>query len=273
MCGIVGIFNLNKSDTVDENLIRQMMAIIRYRGPDECGLYLDSRIGLGQVRLSIIGLEGGIQPINNEDGNLWIVYNGEAYNYIELKKDLIEKGHRFSTETDTEVVLHLYEEYGPRCLKKINGQVAFAIWDNRKAELFLARDRTGIRPLNYYHSRTRFLFASEIKAILEAPFVERRVNLRAFYDYLTYINTPAPLTIFDGISKLKPGHLMVLKKGKLNIRKYWDLLDYLVPEVFTESRPNYEAVAFAIQEGSPIPIMDGSPASDPLEAARRLFDL
>ncbi|MCP4402966.1 MAG: asparagine synthetase B, partial [bacterium] len=139
MCGIAGILHTKGSKAIDENLLAKMISILRHRGPDESGMYLDPHIGLGHARLSIIGLEGGTQPICNEDGSLWIVYNGEAFNYIELKEELLKKGHSFSTRTDTEVLLHLYEEYGPQCLERINGQFALAIWDASKKELFLAR--------------------------------------------------------------------------------------------------------------------------------------
>ena len=142
-----------------------MISSIRYRGPDEAGVYLDSDIALGHCRLSIVGLNDGIQPICNEDGTLWIVFNGEVFNYPELKSELQKKNHIFKTGTDTEVLIHLYEEYGKECLTRVNGQFAFAIWDCLKKELFLARDRVGIRPLYYYHSGSKFSFASEIKAI------------------------------------------------------------------------------------------------------------
>ena len=145
-----------------------MMAVIRHRGPDESGIYVDPHIGLGQVRLSIIGLEGGTQPIGNKDGSLWIVYNGEAFNYIELKEELIKKGHTFSTGTDTEVVLHLYEEYGPAAWKKLTGNLRWRSGTSRKKELFLARDRVGIRPLYYSQVNNRLLFGSEIKSIFTA---------------------------------------------------------------------------------------------------------
>ena len=149
MCGIVGIFNMIGSGGVSLNTLRSMVGALYHRGPDESGCYLDDRIGLGHVRLSIIDLLGGTQPIRNEDRNLWIIYNGQTYNYPELRRQLQKKGHRFYTKTDTEVILHLYEEYGADCLSRMNGQFAMAIWDKRKKQLFLARDRVGIRPLYY----------------------------------------------------------------------------------------------------------------------------
>ena len=164
MCGIAGIFN-HRSPAEAEILVSRMVSALRHRGPDETGLYVDQNVCLGHARLSILGLETGTQPICNRDKSLWIIYNGEAFNYIELREELVRKGYQFSTDTDTEVVLALYEEYGAQCLKEINGQFAFAIWDTRTESLFLARDRVGIRPLFYTQKDGKFSFASEIKAI------------------------------------------------------------------------------------------------------------
>ena len=149
MCGIAGICFIDGPNGISLNAIKSMVGVLCHRGPDETGFYLDDQVGLGHARLSIIDLSSGTQPIHNEDENLWIIYNGEVYNYPELKQDLLQKGHRFSTTSDTEVILHLYEEEGPDCLNQLNGQFAIAIWDARKKELFLARDRVGIRPLYY----------------------------------------------------------------------------------------------------------------------------
>jgi len=230
MCGIAGILNLN--DTLAppgrEELV-PMISVIRHRGPDEAGLYLDDHMGLGHVRLSIIGLEGGGQPISNEDGSLWIIYNGEAFNYVELKPELLQKGHRFTTDTDTEVLLHLYEEYGPACLEKINGQFALAIWDNRKKELFLARDRIGIRPLFYTRNGRRLLFASEIKALFTHPDVPRAINSEALHQVFTFWTTLEGNTIFEGIRELPPGHYMTVKDGHITKRAFWTL-PYYAPE-------------------------------------------
>ena len=176
MCGIVGILNLCEPRSIDLGLVSSMAGAIRHRGPDEFGMYLDKYIGMGNVRLSIIDISGGSQPISNEDQSLWIVYNGEAFNYIELKQELIERGHRFATDSDTEVVLHLYEEYGPNASQKLNGQFAIAIWDRNNHELFLARDRLGIRPLFYCIDKDRLLFGSEIKSIFMDPSIERQID-------------------------------------------------------------------------------------------------
>src|SRR5438105_2580914 len=167
MCGIAGMFNRSGREAVAEPALRQMLAMLRHRGPDEFGILLDREAGLGNARLSIIDLEGGSQPIANEDESLWIVFNGEIFNYVELRPDLERRGHRFRTSSDTEVILHLFEEYGPNCLNLMNGQFAIAIWDSNRRRLFLARDRLGVRPLFYTQTEGDSLsFASEIKAIL-----------------------------------------------------------------------------------------------------------
>ena len=230
MCGIVGILNTKDRKPIEQELLTRMIAIIRHRGPDESGIYLDDHIGMGNARLSIIGVEGGVQPICNEDGTLWIVYNGEAFNYIELKEDLIKKGHRFSTETDTEVILHLYEEHGPSCLEKINGQFAIAIWNSSKKELFLARDRMGIRPLYYSHVNGKFIFGSEIKAIFLNHDVKREIDPEALYQVFTFWTTITPRTIFKGISELSPGHYMIIKDGKITQKPYWNVPYYTQEE-------------------------------------------
>src|SRR5271167_2553037 len=167
MCGIAGMFNRTGTQTVAETDLRQMLALLRHRGPDEFGILLDREVGLGNARLSIIDLSGGSQPIANEDESLWIVFNGEIFNYIELRSELEPRGHKFRTSSDTEVILHLFEEYGPACLDKMNGQFAIAIWDTKRRRLFLARDRLGVRPLFYTQvGGDALLFASEIKSIL-----------------------------------------------------------------------------------------------------------
>ena len=200
--------------------ITTMISPLRYRGPDQSGVYLDEMVALGHLRLSIIGIDGGTQPICNENGKLWIVYNGEAFNYIELKQDLIKKGHRFATETDTEVLLHLYEEYGTGCLKRINGQFSLAIWDSKKKELFLGRDRVGIRPLYYAWSAGRILFASEIKAILAVDGA-RELDLEALSQIFVLWSTLPGRTVFKGINELPPGHFMLVKKDRTEPKRYW----------------------------------------------------
>lgn len=223
MCGIAGICNLTTSAPIDPGTLREMIAVMRYRGPDECGIYIDDRIGLAHTRLSIIDLAGGVQPIGNEDGTLWIVYNGEVFNYPELRADLEQRGHRFSTTTDTEVILHLYEEKGSACLGDLNGQWALAIWDTVKKRLFLARDRVGIRPLHYTVAGGRLLFGSEIKALLVHPGVTRELDPRALDQTFTFWTTLPGTTPFKDIKELPPGHFLTLHDGTVSVEKYWDV--------------------------------------------------
>src|SRR5437870_7289858 len=175
MCGIVGV--LKRGDGPAPEDLQRMVSMVRHRGPDASGLYLDDDIGLGHARLSIIDLAGGLQPLTNEDQSLWLVCNGEIFNYLELRDELEARGHRFRTESDCETILHLYEEEGPSCLNHLNGQFAFGLWDRRKQQLLLARDRLGIRPLYYAESGGCLVFGSEIKALLTLPFVPREVDL------------------------------------------------------------------------------------------------
>ena len=223
MCGIVGILNLQESEPITHPTIHHMLAQVAHRGPDEWGVYVNGRIGLGHTRLSIIDLAGGQQPIKNEDGQKWIVYNGEVYNFEAIRPRLEAKGHQFSTQTDTEVVLHLYEEAGPACVEQLNGQFAFAIWDETAQELFLARDRVGIRPLFYTISQGRFIFASEIKAILTVPGVEAEIDTAVLNQIFTYWSPQAPYTIFKDIYQLPPGHILQIKNGGVRIQPYWQL--------------------------------------------------
>ena len=223
MCGITGIFNLIGAQPIQEKDLRQMLALIRHRGPDGFGVYLDDEIGLGSARLSIIDLSGGFQPIANEDGSLWIIFNGEIFNYVEIRPDLEARGHIFSSHSDTEVILHLYEDFGPGCLNYLNGQFALAIWDSRNRSLFLARDRLGIRPLFYMLHKGQLLFGSELKTILSYPGVQAEIDPRALDQVFTYWSTLSPRTIFKRIFDLPPGHYMIARDGKMDIRPYWRL--------------------------------------------------
>jgi asparagine synthase (glutamine-hydrolysing) len=223
MCGIAGIFNMIGSDGVSLNTLRSMVGALYHRGPDESGCYLDCQVGLGSARLSIIDLPGGTQPIHNEDRSLWIVYNGETYNYPELHRQLKQKGHNFYTDSDTEVILHLYEEYGEDCLSRMNGQFALAIWDVKKRQLFLARDRVGIRPLYYTIMNNTLIFASEIKAIFAKREVSREINPVAMDQIFTFWTTLSPRTVFKNIYELPPGHYMKISGGKVALKKYWDI--------------------------------------------------
>jgi asparagine synthase (glutamine-hydrolysing) len=221
MCGIAGILNYEK--TIHPELIKSMLAKIRYRGPDESGIYTGKNIGLGNVRLSIIDLISGQQPLHNSDKSLWIVYNGEIFNYIELRKELINSGYRFQTSSDTEVLLLLYQQYGEKCLDRLNGQFAFAIWDRNKNELFIARDRVGIRPLFYADAGNDFVFASEIKSILEHPEIRPEINIKALSQIFTFWTTITPDTIFKNIFELPPGCYMKITRKNRKTIKYWHL--------------------------------------------------
>lgn len=223
MCGIAGVFN-HKSPLDAERLARRMIAFLRHRGPDETGIYVDHNICLGHARLSILGIETGTQPLCNREKNLWISYNGEAFNYIELKADLLQKGYQFQTDTDTEVVLALYEEYGAKCLEMINGQFAFAIWDTRSELLFLARDRVGIRPLFYSQYDGKFSFASEIKALFADPAMPRELDREALSQIFTFWTTITPKTAFRGVYELPPGHYMTVSAaGIAEPTAFWSI--------------------------------------------------
>ena len=221
MCGIAGY--IDKFDQAEALVINRMLTRIHHRGPDECGIYIDKNIGLGSVRLSIIDIEGGHQPMPNEDLSLWIVFNGEIFNYIELRKELEGKGHHFRTQSDTEVLVHLYDEYGKDCLSKLNGQFVFSIWDKNKQEMFLARDRVGIRPLFYHHSPELFVFGSEIKAIFEHPKVNREISFEGLAETFTFWTTITPNTVFKGIKECPPGHFIKVKNGEIKVQSYWEL--------------------------------------------------
>ena len=219
MCGITGFAGLN-----DKARIRRMTSAIVHRGPDDFGYFSDKNIELGNRRLAIIDLsKKGHQPMSNEDGDVWITYNGEIYNFQPLCHELEARGHKFKSDTDTETIVHAYEEYGEECVQKLNGMFAFAIWDARKGkkQLFLARDRIGIKPLYYTYDGKMLAFASEIKALLEFG-IKREVDRRALSNYLTYTYTPGPLTMLKDVKKLMPGHLLVYENGKIKIKRYWD---------------------------------------------------
>ncbi len=223
MCGIAGYISLDQKLEIKREPIESMIASLHHRGPDERGVYLDDHTALGHTRLSIIDLESGTQPISNEDERFWIIYNGEVYNFESLKSDLIRKGHVFKTHTDTEVILHLFEEEGPECLNKLNGQFAFAIWDNQKQELFLARDRIGIRPLYYCISNGMLIFASEMKAILQYPGVSAEISSDSLDQIFTFWTTLPGMTPFQNIRMLKPGHFMKVSGNKTDIQSWWEL--------------------------------------------------
>jgi asparagine synthase (glutamine-hydrolysing) len=237
MCGIAGTLNLTPQQPVEERHLRQMLAMLRHRGPDEFGIYLDDQVGLGSARLSIIDLSTGRQPIGNEDGNLWIVFNGEIFNYIELRPELETRGHRFTTQSDTEVILHLYEEYGPSCLQYLNGQFAFAIWNRREQSLFLARDRVGILPLFYTVRSNKLIFGSEIKALLAHPDVDAVLDPAALDQIFTYWSTLSPRTAFKDIVDVPPGHYLMARKDAITKTAYWQLE---FPDSFSDETRDFD---------------------------------
>ena len=225
MCGINGIaFSSRSGSQIDATVLKRMRDVITHRGPDDEGIFVDGRIGLGHRRLSIVDVASGHQPMTNEDGSLHITYNGEIYNHADYREPLIARGHIFKTHCDTEAILHLYAEYGDDCVDRLRGMFAFAIWDRNKRELFIARDRLGVKPLYYVHAPDGSLyFASEIKALLEARAVKPELNFRAFSDYLANHATSGEETLFVGVKRLLPGHTLRWRDGEVKIRKYWDV--------------------------------------------------
>jgi asparagine synthase (glutamine-hydrolysing) len=223
MCGICGKLNFNKDKVVEKGLIKSMCDTLIHRGPDDEGYYINKNIGLGMRRLSIIDINTGHQPISNENEKIWIVFNGEIYNYRLLREDLEKRGHRFKTNSDTEAILHLYEDNGADCLKYLRGMFAFAIWDSEKERLFLARDRVGKKPLVYAIINNSVIFASELKAIIQDDAVNKELDLDALDQYLSFQFVPAPYTIFKGIKKLPPASYLICEKGNIQIKRYWEL--------------------------------------------------
>ena len=223
MCGICGKLNFDRKEQVDKALLRKMMDLIKHRGPDGSGEFLSGPVGLGHRRLSIIDLNTGDQPMSNEDDTVWVVYNGEIYNFRQLRAELEECGHRFKSTTDTEVIVHLYEEMGDQCVTRFRGMFAFALWDERRQRLLLARDRVGVKPLYYCNTGKALIFASELKSLLTDPNVDKRVNTRAIDRFLTYYYVPGNITLFEDIRKLDPGHYLTVQDGQIFIKQYWDL--------------------------------------------------
>ena len=222
MCGIAGFYQF-EGKRPDKTLLRAMCDVITHRGPDEEGFYLDRHVGLGIRRLKIIDLATGQQPIHNEDKSIWTVFNGEIYNFRELREKLQSKGHRFYTNVDTEVIVHLYEEYGEDFVEKLNGMFGIAVWDRNLEKLILVRDRLGIKPLSYFLTDEKLVFGSEIKSLLIEGSLNRSISVSSLDYYLTFGYVPAPHSIFEGVRKLPPGHLLTYQKGKVHIRQYWDV--------------------------------------------------
>lgn len=221
MCGIVGVYNFSSQNKLTEQALKKMAGVLKHRGPDDEGFLNLDEVSFCFRRLSIVDVEGGHQPMTNEDCSLSLVLNGEIYNHQEIKKELISKGHRFKTRCDAEVILHLYEEKKEKFLERLNGMFAFALYDKKERKLILARDRIGIKPLYYIQLADKLLFASEIKAILESKEVKRTPNLKAIDNFLSFRYIPGPESIFNDIYKLPPGHILICKNGKINITSYW----------------------------------------------------
>lgn len=229
MCGICGLYSYGDassgadglSEPADGHLLGAMTDSLAHRGPDDAGHYVSRGLGLGFRRLSIIDVEGGHQPIHNEDGTVWVVFNGEIYNFRELRRELEAKGHVFRTRTDTEVIVHGYEEWGDDCVLRFNGMFAFAVWDGRARRLLLARDHFGVKPLYYHDDGRRLRWSSELKALLLDPAVPREVDTDALDLYLTFRFVPSPRTLFAGIKKLAPGHRLVADGSGVRVERYW----------------------------------------------------
>jgi len=224
MCGICGVFNFDQGNSIPHELMSSMCRTIHHRGPDDEGIFLDGNIGLGTRRLSIIDVQGGHQPLSNEDRSVWAAHNGEIYNFPELRKDLLSRGHSFRTQTDTETLVHGYEEWGEDFVHKLRGMFATAVWDKRTKKLLIIRDRLGIKPLYYALLDNKTLvFGSELKALLQHPGIRRSINPQALDLFLTLEYIPAPFSIFKGIHKLPAGHILICEQGKVRTKQYWEL--------------------------------------------------
>ena len=223
MCGICGVAYLDSKCGTDYSTLHKMTDAMYHRGPDDEGLYTSDGIALGMRRLSIIDIQGGAQPIRNEDGRIQVVSNGEIYNFRDLRRELLAKGHSFYTQSDTEVIVHLYEELGEDCVQHLRGMFAFALWCEADRKLLLARDRLGIKPLYYWQDDRRLIFASEVRALLNSGLVPWRLSLAGLRSYLAYGAVQEPLTLVEGIYSLPPGHLMIVRDGQARVKRYWDL--------------------------------------------------
>ena len=222
MCGIAGLLYVDGERPVLQQQIASMCAALYHRGPDDEGIYLDGSFGMGIRRLAIIDLLTGHAPLSNEDGTVWVVQNGEIYNFPELREQLQLRGHRFRSSCDTEVIAHLYEEEGPACVRSLRGMYALALWDEKRKTLLLARDRLGIKPLYYTYDGARLLFGSELRALLAAG-LEPQLDLQALHDYLSLSYIPAPLSIIRGVRKLLPGHMLLCQNGEVRVERYWQV--------------------------------------------------
>lgn len=266
MCGVCGIVN-KSNQPVSLELLQDMTRTMRHRGPDDEGFYSRQNVGLGFQRLSIIDLSGGHQPMSNEDDSLWIVFNGEIYNFQSLREELEKTGrHRFKTHSDTEIILHLYEEHSEACVERLRGMFAFAIWDIKNQTLFLARDRFGKKPLVYADLSNSFLFSSELKCLLKHPDVRKDIDYTAIDHYLTYQYIPSPMTIFKSVRKLPPAHTLTWKAGKTTLRHYWEL-KYLPKTTLTFQEAG-QAMAAKLKEATKLRMIADVPLGAFLSGGR-----
>src|SRR6266566_658760 len=256
MCGIAGFIDAQCSYDDAVELIDRMCKVIRHRGPDDQGTWVGEGVALGIRRLSIIDLAGGHQPIFNEDQSILVVFNGEIYNYRELRRELQERGHSFSTNSDTEAIVHAYEEYRDDCVAHLRGMFTFAIWDRKRQRLLAARDRFGKKPLNYYWDGQRLIFGSEIKSLLEAA-IPREINHLALDEYLTYLCVPAPNTLFNGVFKLPAAHILVYEDGQISTRRYWELP--FIPTCQDDEATAIERTRTLLQEAVEVRLMSEVP--------------
>ncbi len=236
MCGICGEFDIAGKTLIQQTTIKRMCDAIVHRGPDDYGIRIDRHVGMGMRRLSIIDVAGGHQPLSNEDGTVWIVFNGEIYNFQQLRQDLLERGHKFRTRTDTETIVHLYEEYGVQCLEHLRGMFAFMIWDSRRERVFVARDRLGIKPCFWSQKGSSVAVASEMKSLLTLPWLDDEMDWSGFDAFFTYTYIPAPLTIYKNIKKLPPAHYLIAENGRIEVHRYWNL------SFADKLRPNEEKI-------------------------------
>ena len=256
MCGICGVVSFRPDVPLDSSVLKRMNDSIRHRGPDDEGYYQDSQASLAMRRLSIIDLHTGQQPISNETNDIWVVYNGEIYNFKEVRSKLEQRGHKFKTRTDTEVIIHAYEEYGNECVGYFNGMFAIALWDVPNRKLFLARDRVGIKPLYYWAGQDKLVFASELKALILHPEIPRQINIQALDIFLTLEYIPAPYTIYENIFKLLPGHTLTVENGNVKTRQYWDVPYQPISKSEAECA---EALSSLINEAVKIRLMSDVP--------------
>ncbi len=238
MCGIAGVFHFESASRPDKSLLQAMITQVKHRGPDGFGFHISNQIGLAHSRLSIIDIAGGDQPIHNEDKTIWVIFNGEIFNYIELREQLAMHGHQFYTKSDTEVIVHLYEQYGDDFVNQLNGQFAISLWDSKKNRLILARDRVGITPLFYHLDNNRIFFASEIKSILAGMGKSPTLNPDGLDQLMTFWSAVSPVTVFQGVYEVSPGEMLIIENNKITKKRYWDWAFPISPSEYLNSPEN-----------------------------------